>query len=217
MTLHSSPHAGAQIIQAGMPLADSGSAIVLLHGRGGSAREMVSLGEALRPEAVTYLAPQAANHTWYPNSFMAPIESNEPWLSSALALTELLVTRCEDAGISSQRLAIVGFSQGACLATEYVARHPRHYAALVAFTGGLIGPAESDLQHSGSLSGTRVLLSSGDPDPHVPWSRVEASAKQLTSMGACVELLSHPGRPHTILDEEIIAARNLLRDVWTRS
>lgn len=214
MSLRSSPHAGAKVLEGGLPLGKGSRVIILLHGRGGSAEDILSLGRTLEFDDVTYLAPQAVGHTWYPNSFMASIASNEPWLSSALALTELLVNRCEEAGIAPSRLAIMGFSQGACLATEFVARNPRSYGALVALTGGLIGPGDTDLDHSGSLLGTRTLLSSGDPDPHVPWSRVEASARQLTTMGATVELMRYPGRPHTVLAEEIASARSLIEAAW---
>ncbi len=214
MNLGSSPHAGAQVLVQGVPLGQSSAAVILLHGRGGSARDILGLAQAFALDNVTYLAPEATGHTWYPNSFMAPITSNEPWLSSALALIDSLVRRCENAGLATSRVGITGFSQGACLATEYVARHPQKYGALIGFTGGLIGPPGASLHHDGNLSGTAILLSSGDPDPHVPWSRVEETASQLRSMGATVRLLHHPERPHTILNEEILAARNLLQGVW---
>lgn len=214
MTLQSPPHQGAPVLEGGPPLSQAERAVILLHGRGGTAQDILDLGEALGLDDVSCVAPQAAGNTWYPNSFMAPLASNEPWLTSALALIDSLVTRCQEAGIPTSKLAIIGFSQGACLATEYVARYPRHYGALVAFTGGLIGPPNADLHHEGRLTGTRVLLSSGDPDPHVPWSRVEASAKELTSMGASVHLVRHAGRPHTILGKEISDARKLMAEVW---
>jgi phospholipase/carboxylesterase len=214
MMLQASPHEGVPVLEGGSALGRAERAAILLHGRGGSAQDVLGLGEALGLDDVCFLAPQAASHTWYPNSFMAPLASNEPWLSSALALVDSLVSRSRKAGIDSPNIAILGFSQGACLATEYVARYPRHYGALVAFTGGLIGPPNADLHHEGRLTGTRVLLSSGDPDPHVPWSRVEASAKELTGMGASVHLVRHAGRPHTILAEEIGEARKLMAEVW---
>jgi phospholipase/carboxylesterase len=217
MMLQSSPHQNARVFESGLPLSEGRFAIILLHGRGGSAQEVLHLGQALKLEDVTFLAPEAAGHSWYPNSFMAPVASNEPWLSSALALIDSLVVRCQQAGIGTAKLAILGFSQGACLATEYVARYPRHYGALIALTGGLIGPLEAELHHDGSLAGTTALLSSGDPDPHVPWSRVEASAKELIAMGASVHLQRHPGRPHTILGEEINDARKLMEVAWSPS
>jgi phospholipase/carboxylesterase len=114
------------------------------------------------------------------------------------------------AGILRSSVVVCGFSQGACLATESIARHPAHYGALIAFTGGLVGPSDLDLRHDGSLAGTRALFSSGDPDPHVPWSRVEASAREVERMGAQVELMRYSGRSHTVIDEELKAARSLI-------
>ena len=210
-----SPHAEARVLERGIALEDALGAVILLHGRGGSAEDILALGNELRLSKAALLAPQAAGHTWYPNSFLAPIESNEPWLTSALDLVRTLVGRCAAAGIPSERVAIVGFSQGACLASEYVARHPQRYGALVAFTGGLIGPPGSDLHHAGALDGTPVLLSSGDPDPHVPWTRVQETAEQFTRMGAVIQTQRYPGRPHTILPEEVQAARELLGSVLT--
>jgi len=209
-TANASPHASDEVLQRGEPLRTAKAALVLLHGRGGSARDIVSLGEALTLSQVALLAPQAAGHTWYPNSFLAPIPSNEPWLSSAVALVASIVEGCVHAGVPAERVALLGFSQGACLACEVVASHPRRYGALIAFTGGLIGPLGMDLQHDGSLSGTPILLSSGDPDPHVPWSRVEETAQQFGLMGGEVQLQRYPGRSHTVLREELEAAGNLI-------
>jgi len=207
------PHRAAKIFTAGAELRDAAAAMLLLHGRGGSAADILVLGMEIAPPEMALIAPQAAGHTWYPQSFLAPIAQNEPWLSSALQLVESVEQQCEAAGVGSDRIFVCGFSQGACLATEFVARRPRHYAALIAFTGGLIGPPDIDLHHPGSLEGTTVLFSSGDPDPHVPWTRVEASARELRAMGAEVQLQKYPGRPHTILPEELDAARSLLRQV----
>jgi predicted esterase len=212
-----SPHAAARILQRGSPLEEATGAVMLLHGRGGSAEDILTLGDELRLPRVAFLAPQAAEYSWYPNSFLATIESNEPWLTSALQLVHDLTRRCAAAGIDTKRIAIVGFSQGACLACEFIARYPQRYAALVAFTGGLIGPIGSDLHHTGSLLETPVLLSSGDPDPHVPWKRVQETAKELTAMGAIVHTQRYPGRSHTILPEELQAARSLLEPVFTLS
>jgi phospholipase/carboxylesterase len=215
MATHSaSPYVGASVLQRGSPLEEAIGAVILLHGRGGSAKDILSLGGELRLPGVGFLAPQVVGHTWYPNSFLAPIESNEPWLTSALEIIHALTRRCAAAGIDTKRVAIVGFSQGACLACEFIARYPQRYAALVAFTGGLIGPIGSDLHHAGKLLGTPVLLSSGDPDPHVPWKRVQETAKQLTAMGAIVHTQRCPGRQHTILPEELQAGRSLLESVF---
>jgi phospholipase/carboxylesterase len=207
------PHAKAGVAHGGAAIRDASGVIILLHGRGSSTSDIIGIGAQLGFSNAALLAPQASAHSWYPESFLAPLAQNEPWLSSALRRVDQLVEQCAAAGMLSERLAICGFSQGACLATEFVARHPRRYAGLVAFTGGLIGPPASDLHHPGSLAGTPVLFSSGDPDPHVPWQRVEESAQMLRLMGGDVEIRRYPGRSHTILREEVVNARNLLEPV----
>lgn len=205
-----SPHIAQPVRYAGAPLASAKGAIVLLHGRGASAEDILSLGGALQQPGLALVAPQAAGHTWYPNSFLAPLEANEPYLSSALAKVAAVVAEIEAAGIRRDRIVIAGFSQGACLTTEFVASNPARYAGLIAFTGGLIGPLGMDLHHEGQLAGTPALLLSGDPDPHVPWQRVEDSARELNRMGAVVEAIRYPGRPHTVSMPEIELARKLL-------
>lgn len=210
------PHAGGAVLQAGAAVEQADLAVVLLHGRGGSADDILGLSSAFNLPAVAYVAPQAAGHTWYPQSFMAPRAANEPYLSSALAKVDSVVRSLEKSGFSSDRIVIAGFSQGACLATEFVARQPAPYAALLAFTGGLIGPPGSlsvDGMDSSALAGVPALLCSGDPDPHVPWARVEESAEILRSLGANVTAKRFRGRPHTIADEEIELARNLLSNL----
>ena len=214
-TYSASPYAGVSVLQRGSPLEEAIGAVILLHGRGGSAKDILTLGGELDLPGVGFLAPQVVGHTWYPNSVLAPIASNEPWLTSALEIVHALTRRCAAAGIDTKRVAILGFSQGACLACEFIASYPQRYAALVAFTGGLIGPIGSDLHHTGKLLGTPVLLSSGDPDPHVPWERVQETAKELTAMGAVVHTQRYPGRPHTILPEELQTGRRLLESVFT--
>ncbi len=204
------PHRNQPVVTGGAKLSQAAAAVILLHGRGASAEDIMGLAGEMYDERVAYLAPQAAEHHWYPYSFLAPIAENEPWLSSALAKVSSTVQLALDAGIARERIVLCGFSQGACLATEFAARHPARYGALVAFTGGLIGPPDMDLRHPGDLAATPALLSSGDPDPHVPWSRVQASAEQLTAMGAVVETRRHAGRPHTILPSEIEPAREML-------
>jgi phospholipase/carboxylesterase len=208
------PHAEIAVLQNGAPLSQADLAVVLLHGRGGSAEDILELSSAFRLPNAAYLAPQAAEHSWYPLSFLAPREANEPHLSSALAKIESIVRSIEQAGFGRERVVVAGFSQGACLATEFLASHPARYGGLIAFTGGLIGQPGS-LSHSsaGELAGTPALLSSGDPDPHVPWARVEESAAILEAMGAKVTRKRFPGRPHTIAQEELELARNLLLQV----
>ena len=202
------------IRQFGKPLNDAQAALILLHGRGGSAEDILSLAKDLYFPQVVYLAPQAPGNSWYPNSFLAPRAQNEPWLTEALRTVETTVQMANDAGIASDQIVIGGFSQGACLATEFVATHPRRYAGLIAFTGGLIGPPGADLSHAGDLAGSPAFFGSGDPDPHVPWQRVEQSAQILAAMGAAVTIRRYPNRAHTISAEEIDFANRLLRDAF---
>lgn len=218
---HAGPHAGGPLLTAGVPLAGADRAVVLLHGRGASARDILALAPELHMPRTIYLAPEAAGHTWYPRSFLAPRDANEPYLSSALARVESILQSLEQSGIGRERVLLAGFSQGACLATEFVAGHPTRYAGLIAFTGGLIGPPDhpltrSDAQHGTELAGTPALFLSGDPDPHVPWSRVEESAAILRNMGASVTTHRFPGRAHTITAEELQLARELLSTIWPR-
>ena len=201
--MNTDPHGAQPIVSAGTPLAKAAGAIILLHGRGGSAHDILSLGASIAPEDVALLAPEAAGHTWYPNSFLAPRTQNEPHLSSALARIATAVRAVIDAGFQSGQIALCGFSQGACLATEFVGRNPQRYAGLLAFTGGLIGPLDEPLNLTGNLQGTPALLSSGDPDPHVPWLRVQQSAELLTGIGATVTTRRYAGRPHTVLQQEV--------------
>jgi phospholipase/carboxylesterase len=207
LDLIADPHRNQPLLRLGVDLSEADRVAILLHGRGGSAEDMFSLGEALGGPHFGYLAPEAANHTWYPYSFLAPIEQIEPYLSSAIGRVESIVQLVMAAGISADRVVVAGFSQGACLATEFVARHPRRYAGLIAFTGGLIGPPDSDLKHAGDLAGMPAFFGSGDPDPHVPWQRVKQSAEVLKGMGADVAVVRYPGMPHTVTPDEIQSAR----------
>jgi phospholipase/carboxylesterase len=205
------------IVEAGTPIQEAAGALILLHGRGASADDILALGSALTGDRLALLAPQAPGHTWYPFSFLAPRQQNEPFLSSSLAEVERAMARATSAGLKPSQIVLCGFSQGACLATEFVARHPQRYVALLAFTGGLIGPLEEPISLTGDLAGTPVLLSSGDPDPHVPWQRVQQSGELLTGIGANVTLERYPGRPHTILPEEVEQAKRMLSGLLATS
>jgi phospholipase/carboxylesterase len=211
----SGPHDLSQVLSAGEPVAEAAGAVVLLHGRGGSARDILGLSNAFGGLGLAFVAPEAAGHTWYPQSFLAPRSANEPYLSSALEKIRRVVDGLVAGGIPTERIVISGFSQGACLSTEFVATHPARYAGLIAFTGGLIGPPGSDLHHAGELHGTPALLLSGDPDPHVPWSRVEESAAQLKAMGAEVTAIRYAGRQHTVSQDEVAHARLLLEKAFS--
>jgi phospholipase/carboxylesterase len=211
----SDPHADQPILSAGAPVAEAELILILLHGRGATADSILQLYDALELETVAALAPDAAGNSWYPNSFLAPLESNQPSLDSALARVEAIVAELIEGGMPSQRIALLGFSQGACLTTEFIARHPRHYAGAIALTGGLIGPPGTPRNYTGSLSATSVFLGAGDPDPHVPFSRVQETHDVLTKMGATSEIRRFPGLGHTINDNELDASRRLLQRAIT--
>jgi len=204
------PHAGQPVRTAGPSLTVAHAALVLVHGRGASAESILSLYQELGAPPMAAFAPQAAGHTWYPHSFLAPISANQPWLDSALARLEGLVSGILAEGVASHHIALLGFSQGACLTVEFAARRPRRYGALIGLTGGLIGPPGTPRNYPGTLAGTPVFLGSGDPDPHVPFERVQETQRVLEQMGAAVELRRYPGMPHGINQEEVDAARVLL-------
>ena len=204
-------HEGEPTLTAGTPLGAAHAAVVALHGRGAGAADILALAAAeLTAAGVALLAPQARHSTWYPRSFLSPLAANGPWLGSALALVAALVAAIERAGVAAERLVLFGFSQGACLASELVARNPRRYGALVAATGGRIGPPGTRFAVTGDLAGTPAHLSAGDPDPHVPWSRVEETAANLRAMGAEVTTRREPGFPHAVHPEAIDFARRAL-------
>lgn len=187
--------------------------IILLHGRGSSAGNMIALYEELDVKGFGAIALPASGGTWYPNSFLAPIETNQPNLDSALGVIEEVVLDLESRGVPSERIALLGFSQGACLALEFVARHPRRYGAVIGLTGGLIGPEGTKRNYPGSLKGTPVFIGTSDPDPHVPLKRVEESGVVLEKMGAKVEIRRYAGMAHTINEDEIEVCRALLMTI----
>jgi phospholipase/carboxylesterase len=201
-------HEGEPTLAAGAQLAGARAAVVALHGRGAGAQDILALARAeLGLDGVALLAPQARHASWYPASFLAPFAANEPWLSSALARVAALVAEIEAAGVPAERILLFGFSQGACLASDFVARNPRRYGGLVAATGGRIGPPGTRFASAGDLAGTPVHLAAGDPDPHVPWSRVEETAANLRAMGAEVTVHREPGFPHAVHPEARAFAR----------
>ena len=186
---------------------------MLTHGRGASAESILSLYDELGAEGFAAIAPQAAGGTWYPHSFLAPLDSNQPYLDSALGRLDSLVADLLARRIPGERIVLLGFSQGACLTSEFVARHPRRYGAVIALTGGLIGPPGTSRNYPGSLAGTPVFLGTSDPDPHVPFERVKETEAVLSRMGAMVELRRYPDMPHTINDDELDVCRKLLQRV----
>ncbi|HSV14148.1 MAG TPA: alpha/beta hydrolase [Tepidisphaeraceae bacterium] len=211
--MNGGPHAKIPTATAGPKPGQARATLILLHGRGATAQSMLSLHEELAIETVAAIAPQAAGHTWYPQSFLAPIEMNQPYLDSALARIDSIVSDLLARKIASERIAILGFSQGACLTCEYVARHPRRYGAAMGLTGALIGPPGTPRNYAGSLDGTPVFLGTSDPDPHVPYERVLETRGVFTRMGATVDLRRYPGMPHTINEEELDACRALVQQI----
>lgn len=209
------PHLGQPVLMAGQPLERAEAAMILVHGRGASAKDILGLAAELGEPRLSYLAPQAGGHTWYPWSFLAPLERNEPGRSSGLRALGRCIDEIAAAGIPSERVILLGFSQGACLTLEYAARHPRRFGGVVGLTGGLIGPSEALVDFAGSLDGTSVFLGASDPDPHVPWERVEQSAAILGGLGAQVTLRRYPGMGHTIHPEEIEHVRAMMVRLFT--
>ena len=204
------PHAGQPVLQAGAALDRASSAMVLVHGRGDTASGILQLASVLTVNGMAYLAPQASGQTWYPNRFLAPIQANEPWLSSALEGLSGLLAGIEAAGVPAARTVLLGFSQGACLALEFAVRNPRRYGALVGLSGGLIGPAGTVWPRAGSLDGTPVFLGCSDIDPHIPAARVQESAAVLGEIGGDVRAVLYPGMDHTVSDEELDEVRRLM-------
>lgn len=194
-----------------MPVAEASKAIVLLHGRGGSAADIISLKNTLNLEGMAIYAPQATNNSWYPYSFMAPVSQNQPALDSALELIGEVVREIGAAGIPAEQIYFAGFSQGACLALEFTARNATRYGGVIALTGGLIGQELDEANYPGDFGGTPVFISTGDPDPHVPVSRVKESIAVLERMHAFVTYSIYPGRQHTISGDEIkLVNKNIL-------
>lgn len=197
----------------GAPLDRARAAVIMLHGRGASAEDILSLAAALPGLDVAYLAPQAAGHTWYPNRFIAPAASNEPHLSSALATIDGLVRDLAKRGVPGERVALLGFSQGACLALEYAARNPQRYGGLFALSGALIENGDKPRAYSGSLADTPTFLGCSDVDFHIPLDRVQRSSELLRGIGADVTERIYPGMGHTVNVEEIAHVRAVLEQM----
>jgi len=200
-----------QVLEAGLPLDKASRALIMLHGRGATSHDIIGLHHQLSLSDYYIVAPQAANLTWYPYSFMAPVAQNEPWLSSALHLVRSLVEEIETAGVTSDRIYLLGFSQGACLTLEFATRNARRWGGVIAFTGGLIGDKIIRANYEGDFGATKVFIGNSDNDPHVPVSRTQESADVLQKMGASVIHKVYPGMGHTVNEDEIAAARRILQ------
>ncbi len=204
------PHQGQPVLTTGAPLDKATAAMIMVHGRGASADDILGLSAELLEANFVYLAPQAARNEWYPHSFLAPIPSNEPGLSSGLAVIAALLAEVEAAGIPAERTILLGFSQGTCLALEFVARNARRYGGVIGLSGGLIGPDETPRDYSGSLAGTPVFLGCSDIDFHIPKERVELSAEVLQRMGGAVTMRLYPRMGHTINRDELRIAQSMV-------
>ena len=192
-----------EFITSGKSLEEASRVLIMIHGRGASAEDILSIADHLNAKDFTLLAPRATSNTWYPYSFMAPPSNNEPWLSSALSLLKEIVTDLETKGITKENIYFLGFSQGACLTLEFVTRNAAKYGGVVAFTGGLIGDKIYPENYSGNFSGTTIFIGSSDPDPHVPVERVNESAALLEKMNAHVTKKIYKGMGHTINKDEL--------------
>ena len=190
-------------ITAGKKLEEATKVMIMLHGRGASAEDILSLAGHFQVRDFALIAPQATNHTWYPYSFLAPPSENEPWLSSALSLVKEIVDEVKAKGIKSENIYFAGFSQGACLTLEFVTRNATKYGGVIAFTGGLIGDKIYTGNYSGDFSGTNIFIGTSDPDPHVPVTRVNDSTTVLEKMNSNVTTKIYPNMGHTINQDEI--------------
>jgi predicted esterase len=216
-------HTLESLARRGARLSEAICAVILVHGRGDSAEGILDLADVVSPNrdqaAIAYLAPEATGNTWYPNSFLAPLQQNEPGISSGVETLQNLVDMIMDSGIPTEKILVGGFSQGACLASEFVARNPARYGGLAILSGGLIGngelpdaapPDDKTFDYPGNLLGTPVFMGCSDVDAHIPLSRFEQSAEVLAGMGAEVNKKVYQGMGHTINEDEIQELKRLL-------
>ncbi len=205
-------HQGQPIIHYGEEFEDADLVVILLHGRGATAESMLPIAKAIQSKGTRFLMPQAAMERWYPNSAFVPLDANEPDLSSALSLIDSLVSDIQDEGFSLHQIAFGGFSQGACLAAEYVARHPAEYAGLFVFSGALVGPRDAPRDYSGSFNGMPVFIGGSDVDPWVSHDLLSRTAEFFDRMNANINFITYQGMAHTINQDEVDRVRDMLAE-----
>ena len=213
----SSPHKGLLVRSTGQPLERAKAAMLMVHGRGAKAEDILSLVGQLGQPGFSYLAPQAVGNTWYPNRFLDPISSNQPWLTSALFTVSDVLDKITQAGLPPERIILLGFSQGACLTLEFAARNARRYGGLVGLSGALIGPDDMPRNYKGSLAGTPVFLGCSDVDIHVPKERVTQAADVLRHLGGKVTERLYPNLDHSVNQNEIDFVRGMMQDLTAGS
>lgn len=211
--MNASLHHGQPVLLVGESLSHARGAMLMVHGRGARAEDILSLADQFAQPGFAYLAPQAAGNTWYPNRFLAALEENEPWLSSALEFLGEALQQIITAGIPAERTILFGFSQGACLTLEFAARNARHYGGVVGLSGALIGPDDLPRDHGGSLAGTPVFLGCSDVDFHVPRERVDQTAEVMRRLGGIVTERLYPNMEHTVHQDEIDFVRGIMYDL----
>jgi predicted esterase len=211
------PHQGQPVVTAGAKLEKARAAMVMVHGRGATAESILTLAPELDVEGFAFLAPQARGNTWYPNSFLAPIPSNEPGITSGLTAIADLITRIEDAGIPRSQIMLLGFSQGACLSVEFAARNATRFGGIACLSGGLIGPDGTPRNYSGTFEDMPAFLGCSDVDAHIPAVRVSESASILRHMGARVTMKLYPGMGHLVNEDEIANVTAMMEEVAGKS
>lgn len=198
------------IITAGIPIEEAQKVLILLHGRGASAENILSISDSLNVNDFSLIAPQASGNSWYPFSFLAPVKQNEPWLTSAINILSEILKDLNEQGINSNQIYFLGFSQGSCLALEFVTRNAKRYAGVAAFTGGLIGDKIYNENYKGDFNLTPIFIGTSDPDPHVPLERVKATENILKNMNAAVTLKIYKNMGHTINQDEIETVNKII-------
>jgi phospholipase/carboxylesterase len=209
--MNNDPHKGQPVLYSGAPIDKTDSAMILIHGRGSTADNILALSEELNDNSFCYTAPQAAGNTWYPYSFLAPVEYNEPGLSSGLKVIDDLIKKINDKGIESSKIILLGFSQGACLVLEYACRNAEKFMGVIGLSGGLIGEIVDEKRYSGNFNSTPVFLGCSDIDPHIPKYRVDKTEGIMKNLGAVVTKQFYKGMGHTINEEEIEVIRTIIK------